>query len=935
MRTAGRTQLLEREAELDALRRALEAAVAGRGTIVVVEGEAGIGKSALLGAVGVEARDRGVSVLAAAGHALERDLGFAVMRALLTPALAVARGERERRLTGAAGPAAQVLAPGDGMQVLDPAVACHALHWLCRNLAEDGPLALIVDDAHWADEPSLRALAYLARRLDDVPVLLVLARRTGEADARAAPLEGIAATPGAILVRPPPLSEAAVADLLAEELPEEADPALTQACHRAAAGNPFLTRELLAALRREDVPATPDAVGQVSPPAVARWVGGRLARLPADARALAESVAIFPAGTTLRHAAAVARLDLDAAGDAADVLADAEILRSARPLDFRHPLVRAAVHEAIAPSARAAAHARAAQVLQADGARPERVAFHVGHADPRADDGWVVVLLDAARAALAGGAPDAALRFCRRALAEPPAPHRRWTILHELGRAAAAVAWHDAQGALAEAVEAAPDIAARGRSLLLWTHAWGVTGGDRARLRALVDETLPALGVADPGLAARLRLKRRLLLTDDELDAELAAAADRADERTLEGRTTIVQWASRQAGAARCAAPEAAALVRRALAAGSLVDWEDPSTAHHYALAFDTLRLAGHIDEAEQHLRAAIRTAASAGDDYIVAMGMAMAADYALERGDLAHAHAQAEAGREIAERRGPRMLAVYQTSGVLAAVAIERGDVAAARRALSCLEDPAAPPAMARMAATAHAATLLAGGDPAAAAARALAHGRGEWAGRVANPALDGWRTVAAEALARQGDQDGARGLAHEQLALAMRWGAPAPLGEAHRVAARHAGRPEDAEGHLNAALEQLRPTHARLALARTLADHGGRLRRSRRRTEARQALREALAIAQECGAHALGASVEEELRAAGGRPRRLAQRGVDALTPSELRVCRLAAEGLSNREIAQTLFVTLRTVEGHLTAAYAKLGIAGRGELGDALTR
>jgi DNA-binding CsgD family transcriptional regulator len=495
------------------------------------------------------------------------------------------------------------------------------------------------------------------------------------------------------------------------------------------------------------------------------------------------------------------------------------------------------------------------------------------------------------------------------------------------------VAWEDAPAVLAEAVAAAPDPVARGRSLLLWAHAWGVTGGDPGPLRTTIDEALAAVGRAEAPLAARLRLKRRLLLSEDELDEELEAQVAQVDEGTLEGRVTLVQWAWRRASAGRCAARDAATAVRRALAAGPVVDWEDPTTAHHYALAIDVLRLAGDVDEADDRLRAATRTAAAAGDDYVVSMGMAMAGDYALERGRLADAEAEASVGRELAERRGPRMLAVFQTSGVLAAVALERGDVEAALGALRCLDDPAAPPGLTRVAATAQAAALLAAGDVEAAASRALEHGRGPWAARVANPALDQWRSVAAEALARSGDAAAGRALALEQLEVAQRWGAPAALGEAHRVAGRHAAGRAEAEAHFRAATELLAPTHARLWLARALVDRGGHLRRVHRRTEARDVLRQALAEAHACGALALAARAEEELRAAGGKPRRLAQRGVDALTPSELRVCRLASEGLSNREIAQTLFVTLRTVEGHLTSAYAKLGIAGRPELGAAL--
>jgi len=193
--------------------------------------------------------------------------------------------------------------------------------------------------------------------------------------------------------------------------------------------------------------------------------------------------------------------------------------------------------------------------------------------------------------------------------------------------------------------------------------------------------------------------------------------------------------------------------------------------------------------------------------------------------------------------------------------------------------------------------------------------------------------RSGAAQALLLTGDQDRARALALAELADAREFGGPRALG----VALRAAGLAQDqADGGLALLAESadvLRGSPARLERARSLTELGAALRRAGRRAAARPLLAEALDLASRCGARPLAGRAHDELTAAGGRPRRERQYGVAALTPSELRVARLAADGRTNREIARGLYVTPKTVETHLAHAYAKLGITGRGELTAAL--
>ena len=204
--------VLEREGEREALAAGLAGLGRGEGSVLLVEGPAGIGKTALLGELRAEARAAGVRVLSAVASELDRDFAFGLVQQLLGPEVAGAAPERRSALLdGAASLAAPVVAPGAG----DPAggdvshAVLHGLYWLVANLAEEGPVALLVDDLHWADRPSLRALEFLGRRLDGLPVLVAGTLRAGEPGSDVELLDALAAGALARTVRPGPLSTGA------------------------------------------------------------------------------------------------------------------------------------------------------------------------------------------------------------------------------------------------------------------------------------------------------------------------------------------------------------------------------------------------------------------------------------------------------------------------------------------------------------------------------------------------------------------------------------------------------------------------------------------------------------------------------------------------------------------------------------------------------
>ncbi len=199
-------------------------------------------------------------------------------------------------------------------------------------------------------------------------------------------------------------------------------------------------------------------------------------------------------------------------------------------------------------------------------------------------------------------------------------------------------------------------------------------------------------------------------------------------------------------------------------------------------------------------------------------------------------------------------------------------------------------------------------------------------------NPALIAWRSPAALALLQLGEQDEAGRLTSEELELARTWGTPRALGAALRAAGLVEGG-QQGLALLREAVEVLTDSPAKLEQAKARTELGAALRRANRRSEAREQLRHALELATICGATSLAARAESELLATGARPRRIALSGVESLTPSERRVAEMAAEGPTNREIAQALFVTQRTVEVHLTSIYRKLAISSRAQLAAAL--
>jgi hypothetical protein len=507
-------RLLEREHELANVDRLLDRVCAGSGELLVIESRAGAGKTRLIEAVCRAASQRAMAVLQTTASELERDLAFGVVRSLFSPALARSTSARRRSLlSGAARLAVPVVAPRRSSaepEAADPASVLHGLFWLTSNLAEHGPFVLAIDDAHWADRPSLRFASYVARRLDDLGVLLALATRPGEPGGDEQLISALLDDQRANVMRLAPLSESAVATLVRERFASTAATQFCKACHVATGGNPFLVSELLSAVASEGVDpiaANAERIGELGLSSVARAVLLRLARVGHQAVNLAQAVAVLGGGAELRHAARLSGLEVEQGALSADVLAHIEVFVPLRPLAFVHPLVHNAIYESIAPGSRALMHATAARELAAEGTAPDRVAAHLLKAEPTADPWVVQALEDAAAEATARGAPELAAAYLRRALIEPPAVERRGAVLHELG-AAEMVAREDAAVEhLADALAATPDPDLRAKIALLLGRA-AVSTGRLADASQLLGNAIVELGDAHPEISARLEAYR-------------------------------------------------------------------------------------------------------------------------------------------------------------------------------------------------------------------------------------------------------------------------------------------------------------------------------------------------------------------------------------------------------------------------------------------
>lgn len=940
-----RRALLEREAEIATLERKLLDARSGRGNVVAIEAAAGMGKSCLIDLAADTARVHDLLVFRAQGSELEREFPFGVAIQLFERGWLTRTDEERAKLTEGPGRWANELLMGGlaaptSFSVDHGYAVIRGLYWLIVNLSTSAPdatpLAILVDDAHLADQMSLRFLAYLAERIESLPVSLIIALRPAEGvDNREAliPLRASAES-----VRPASLSAESVRQLVREMFPD-AEEDFCGACVRVTGGNPFLLVELLDQVQSSGQPPSGETgarLADLTPEAVLDAVIARLGSMATAANRVASAVAVLGDGAPLQQVARLSELDASEASTAAASLAATHFLCDGEPLSFLHPLVGAAVHAAMSPLERGRAHGRAARILADDGAPEASVAAHLLEAPPQSEPEWVRILCAAADRASASGAFDSACVLLRRALEEPPPPDAREGVLAALAEAEAAAGSPNAAATLEQAIATARDPHRRGRLLLVKGMALYEEGA--------YGESAAVLGAAIEGLGS----------TDSSLRRELQAAqiAAASLEPTLAEQTRAQASNVLSQTAESPTAPDRNALAHVAVHASvrgddrrsvrNLVDvaWGngvlvqssalDPSVA--LPLVTGALLFTDDLERALDICGGAAGLADGEEQSNIQSVARYCRMWPLYEQGRINDAIEGAQAAIDAR----PRGWRTYVRTGysALACCHLMRGELDRAETALSIIEHP-------EMRDVGHLPFLL---DtraklrliqrrPAEALADAVRAGR-LWRTRfgVDTPGAVAWRSTAAFAHLALDEPSQALELANEELAQARQIGATRIVIRDLRAIAR-AERGRRGIELLSEAVETGEGYGPRLEHVQAKLDLGAALRRANRRVDAQKTLREALTVSRRHGAHALVEEANTELAATGARSRRVMRFGLEALTASERRVADLAADGLTTRQMANTLFVTPKTIEFHLRHIYQKLSIGSRAEIAVAL--
>ena len=928
--------LVDRDEPWGLAAQALAAACAGNGSLVLLDGMEGFGKTTLLTSVRTHADELGMDVLTAAGQRHERDFGFGVVLQLFEARLARA-GEEERAslLSGSARQALPLFEPPPRSVFSEPSFeVLHGVYRLCAKFAERGPLLLAVDDVDHADEASLRFLLHLGARLEELPIALVLT--AGSLPARQAhPLVGeVARHPATRRLTLGALDADGTARRVRDAWLPGAPESACRAIHHAAAGNPLLIDALADELVSRDGSAglTAADVRALAPASVSDWAVAHANGVDLRAAGMLKAVAILGPGAELRHVAGLARLDSEQAATIADSLIESGLLSAHEPLSFSQPVVGTAIAAALSPIERATLHRRASRILESEDAPAHRIAAHLMDAT-RNGSGWAVeALCEAAAGSLGAGRPAEAVRYLRRALEEPPPRRLRAHVVFELGCAEATAGEPEAARRLSEAVESVTAVPEQlgsaldaGRALLAL--------GRQEEAKAILDLALEQAGEEDDELTGRLRAARAstALFGDPGPDGRPLPDEPPDDAEHAGKRALLAVHAMEGAIRGRPSA-EVRDLAERALARGALLEDETADGPVYYLPAF-ALSIAEDLQTAEAALTAAVEDARTRGSVLGFANASHMRSIAILLRGRIPDAAADARQALAV-ERHGWR-LSLTGARVVLANCLIERGDLRSARRHLAAAEKGPAEhtPTWNAVLGTRARLAFLEGNVEAALADYRLCGELGA-AGGADNPAFSPWRSGAAIACAMLGMAAEANELAERELELAEAFGAPGAIGRALRGLGMIRG-PEKGLEALEAAVTQVESSQAALERARTLVEFGAALRRSGRRRDARQPLRLGLDLAQRCGAEALVVRAKNEAKTAGARPRRTALSGVDALTERERQVAMLAAQGLSNRQIADQLVVTVKTVEWHLGHSFRKLDVDSRARLRELLER
>lgn len=908
--------LYERESELACIDTAVRRAQAGRSSVLLLAGPVGIGRSTIVQEAGAHPPDT-LRVLRANAASMEQDFAFGIVHQLLSPLLAgdlTVPGDQDAGCAARPDPTGGLPAPGDQDAPASEAVL-HGLRSLLAEACATTPVLILVDDLQWVDLPSLRWLAYVARRPHGLRTALVCTLRDGDPRAQHPLIRDIA--DAADVLRPAPLSLDSTRALIHRHLGEPADDSYAHACHDTCAGNPLFLQSVLRDLAlsgRRPTAEHADQVPSQRPAQLRDRLAGCLDTQPGPVRDLAAAIAAFgdhgEPDLVRRHA----RLDTIGYRQALRTLHHLGLLAPHDTPRFLHRVVRDAVESALTVAERERSRYAAAELLHQAGRPAEHVADLLMSVTATHRPWAVEALRTAAHAALRRGLPDTAALYLQRALLESTAGDgERARLLIELAGAERGSYPAACERHISQAVRLLPSATDRAAATLrippnLLGEAPPSVVDMLRRASADLDPTAPHQGRARD---IALRLEARLWHAGHENPTELTGAVERL--RALGTPPPLDTGGARELVAvltnvavlsSALPAPDVAAL------AGQILERES-ATAAGACTARPLVAVARYAADAVEGIDTALSCAQHSDRPH--AMVHAENALVQLARGRLTQAREQGDRAAELADADWREPTAV-----VRAAVAMETGDIQLTERLLEDADqrcpDSLALTAMLQLLK----ASLDARRGRGVHALESLsACGRQLEAAGWRNSVLFPWRPRAIALHRRLGEPRPALALAEEELAWARQWAAPAALGRALRLKALLPG--GGGVPALRESAEILRTSANTLELARTLLQLGRAMDSGR---ESKAALREAADLATACGAPWLAERACADLGTA-------APSAEASLTHSERKVVSLVGRSLTNQEIADELGVSTRAVEKHLTSSYRKLGVVGRREL------
>ena len=931
-----------RAAEIAVLGDAVDRVVSGRPAVVLIEGEAGIGKTRLLAGVLEDARGRGMQVAAGRAEELERTRPFGLVaaafgcvrsspdprRAAIAALLATRGGDR--------GPITVTSDPGLRFRVVD------AFADLAEELALAGPLVIGVDDLQWADPSSLLTLAAVSRRLAYLPVAFVGCLRPSPRIPELDRLAGLLLDAGGRILAVRGLTERAVAELVAEAVAAVPGPGLLAGIS-GAAGNPLFVTELLGALAQEGAIETAGGRAEVAevtlPPTLRLTILRRLSFLSEDTLQALRAASILGSSFTVTElSVTMARPALELSVVLAEGIAGRVLEEYGAVIRFRHDLIRDAIYEDLPLSVRRGLHREAGQRLAQTGAPALQVAEQLARGAGQGDAEAIGWLTRAAREA-AARSPDVAADLLERAagLMAPADPGRDQLLAERASNLMVSGRIADTLAACRSLLDRDLDPQVDGPVRICLGRALLAQGQVRDALRELEQAgSSPALPGAERAAARAWAGFARMSLGDLDGAAASAeqgrsAAAAAADHLTVSVAMTTLARVSESRGHLR----DALQITDEAV---HLADESPGRLGHRYPIRATR----GHIlieldrpEEARSALGVGMRISEGSGVRWPLSIYQVFLALERFITGEWDDAIAELEASFELADEI---QTVVARAHGILSLISLHRNDLSRAEEAAGAAARDLArwgPGYLTTWAAWPRALIQEAGGE----LGQALATMTGAWdtCARL-GLALD-YPAVGADlvrlALA-SGDMGRARDASAAVTEVAARNEVPWMTGAALRCR----GLIEDDAEILQAAAVACAGGSRPLGLALACEDAGAAFARQGRLDRARPLLDQALGIYERLGAARDLARAEATLREAGIRRGRRGTRGRPqigwaSLTPAEHAVAGLVAEGLSNPQIGERLYISRRTVQTHLAHMFAKLDIATRAQLAVDVTR